>query len=97
MCRDTPGKGEGWLVQVPEGHCWVTGDNLYASRDSRMLGPIPLALVRGKVIAKLSPWPHFFKNGLVDAEDVEEWPGKEEEEEETGLVAAIKNQIVRSA
>ncbi|KAF2180960.1 LexA/Signal peptidase, partial [Zopfia rhizophila CBS 207.26] len=44
------------MVQVPEGHCWVAGDNLDWSRDSRMFGPLPLALVRGKVVRMLGPW-----------------------------------------
>lgn len=44
------------MIQVPEGHCWVLGDNLAESRDSRVYGPIPLALVRGKVVAKLLPF-----------------------------------------
>ena len=39
-------------MQVPEGHCWVLGDNLTESRDSRVYGPIPLALVRGKATLK---------------------------------------------
>lgn len=42
--------------QVPEGHCWVIGDNLPWSRDSRHFGPMPLALIKGKVIAKVLPW-----------------------------------------
>ena len=42
------------LQQVPPGHCWIIGDNLPASRDSRHFGPVPLALVRGKVLAKIS-------------------------------------------
>lgn len=32
------------------------GDNLDASRDSRMFGPMPMALIKGKVIAKVLPW-----------------------------------------
>lgn len=40
------------LHQVPEGHVWVAGDNLPWSRDSRMYGPVPLGLVKGKLIAK---------------------------------------------
>jgi hypothetical protein len=47
------------MVQVPEGHAWVLGDNLSGSRDSRIYGPIPLALVMGKVVAKIEwngPW-----------------------------------------
>jgi len=53
--------------QVPEGHCYVVGDNLKYSRDSRMFGPLPLALVKGRVIGRFSfdrPWPEFFERGL---------------------------------
>ncbi|KAF2024633.1 LexA/Signal peptidase [Setomelanomma holmii] len=39
------------VIQVPEGHCWVAGDNLEWSRDSRLYGPLPLALVKSKVFA----------------------------------------------
>ncbi|KAK1688004.1 peptidase S24/S26A/S26B/S26C [Colletotrichum godetiae] len=42
------------MIQVPQGHCWVVGDNLEASRDSRLYGPVPLALIRGKAVNK--PW-----------------------------------------
>jgi mitochondrial inner membrane protease subunit 1 len=44
------------IAQVPEGHCWVIGDNLTVSRDSRHFGPLPLALIQGKVMAKVLPW-----------------------------------------
>ena len=44
------------MIQVPEGHCWLLGDNLTESRDSRIYGPIPLALIKGKVIARVFPW-----------------------------------------
>eukprot|EP00292_Cryptomonas_paramecium_P019133 CAMPEP_0113714122 /NCGR_PEP_ID=MMETSP0038_2-20120614/32413_1 /TAXON_ID=2898 /ORGANISM="Cryptomonas paramecium" /LENGTH=111 /DNA_ID=CAMNT_0000641007 /DNA_START=192 /DNA_END=524 /DNA_ORIENTATION=- /assembly_acc=CAM_ASM_000170 len=40
---------------VPRGHVWLQGDNLANSTDSRIYGPIPLALVRGKVFYKI--WP----------------------------------------
>jgi mitochondrial inner membrane protease subunit 1 len=43
-------------TKVPQGHCWVVGDNMDASRDSRLFGPVPLALIRGKHIAKVLPW-----------------------------------------
>ncbi|PBP15344.1 signal peptidase [Diplocarpon rosae] len=53
-------------LEVPEGHCWVVGDNLPYSRDSRHYGPFPIALVRGKVIAKVFPWSErkWIGNGL---------------------------------
>ncbi|KAI0108654.1 LexA/Signal peptidase [Nemania sp. FL0031] len=46
------GAGSETMIQVPKGHCFVVGDNLHWSRDSRDYGPIPLALIKGKVIAK---------------------------------------------
>ena len=55
--------------QVPEGHCWIVGDNLPASRDSRQFGPLPLALIQGKIIAKVLPWRErcWIGNGLEPA------------------------------
>ncbi|KFH43647.1 Mitochondrial inner membrane protease subunit-like protein [Hapsidospora chrysogenum ATCC 11550] len=52
--------------QVPDGHCWIVGDNLPASRDSRAFGPVPLALVTGKVVARCLPFRDagWFENGL---------------------------------
>ncbi|KAI1007969.1 hypothetical protein K3495_g250 [Podosphaera aphanis] len=66
VLRDTPGKGDGKMFQVPEGHCWVIGDNLEYSRDSRHYGPVPLALIHGKVIATVLPWKErrWIENGL---------------------------------
>lgn len=46
---------ERMMLQVPDGHCWVLGDNLSESRDSRTYGPLPLGLIKGKVTAKV--WP----------------------------------------
>lgn len=42
-------------VTVPAGHVWLQGDNLGNSSDSRVYGPVPLAMVVGRVEAKL--WP----------------------------------------
>ena len=74
VLRDTPRtvygekkgeeQGAAAMVQVPEGHCWIVGDNLDWSRDSRMFGPVPLALVRGKVVARFWPRPKWFENAL---------------------------------
>lgn len=36
-------------IQVPKGHCWLTGDNLTHSLDSRTYGALPLGLIRGKI------------------------------------------------
>ncbi|KAF1918416.1 peptidase S24/S26A/S26B/S26C [Ampelomyces quisqualis] len=44
------------VIQVPEGHCWLAGDNLEWSRDSRLFGPVPLGLVKAKVLAVVHPF-----------------------------------------
>ncbi|KAF2686639.1 LexA/Signal peptidase [Lentithecium fluviatile CBS 122367] len=74
------GNVEERVIQVPEGHCWVAGDNLDWSRDSRVFGPLPLALVKGKVLGVVWPlgaWNWFgSKSQLVDAKAGEkEWVG----------------------
>ncbi|CDO76629.1 hypothetical protein BN946_scf184868.g43 [Trametes cinnabarina] len=43
-------------VVVPKNHIWVTGDNFPYSRDSRIYGPVPLGLVKGKLYARVLPW-----------------------------------------
>lgn len=40
-------------VVIPKGHIWVGGDNAAWSRDSRDYGPVSIALVRGKLVAKV--------------------------------------------
>ncbi|KAL6645181.1 hypothetical protein ACP70R_016789 [Stipagrostis hirtigluma subsp. patula] len=42
-----PGSPE--IIKIPEGHCWVEGDNAARSWDSRAFGPIPLGLIYGRV------------------------------------------------
>lgn len=63
------------VVRVPEGHCWLAGDNLEWSRDSRVFGAVPLNLIKGKVLAVMWPW-HAIKwlggkEGIRDVESVE--------------------------
>ena len=42
-------------VTVPRGAVFVLGDNRSSSVDSRDFGPVPVADVRGRVLAKVSP------------------------------------------
>lgn len=42
-------------VIVPKGCVWLQGDNLMNSTDSREYGPVPYALIRGRVVCKI--WP----------------------------------------
>ncbi|CAK8676520.1 unnamed protein product [Clavelina lepadiformis] len=54
---------------VPRGHVWLEGDNSAHSLDSRQYGPIPLGLVRSRVIIKLLPMRDFrwFQSTSEDA------------------------------
>lgn len=42
-------------ITVPQGQAWLLGDNRPASLDSRNYGPVPMALLQGRVAAVL--WP----------------------------------------
>ncbi|KAK3651635.1 hypothetical protein LTR56_004364 [Elasticomyces elasticus] len=61
--------GGGRMLQVPAGHCWIVGDNLTWSRDSRIYGALPLGLVTGKVLGVVS-WKDGWRrldSGLQEA------------------------------
>ena len=60
------------IVKVPDGHVWLLGDNPSNSNDSRYYGPVPLALLQGRVIAKcgLTP-PHFSGVDTIHAKSEE--------------------------
>jgi inner membrane protease subunit 1 len=47
-------KGEGQWVKIPKGMVWLAGDNMSNSTDSRMYGPVPLAMIKGRVLARVS-------------------------------------------
>lgn len=43
-------------IVVPQGHCWIEGDNFESSYDSNAFGCIPLGLIVGKVKFILYPF-----------------------------------------
>jgi signal peptidase I len=45
----------GSSVQIPRGHVWLEGDNPANSTDSRQYGPVPISLVRGRVVYRILP------------------------------------------
>lgn len=48
-------------VIIPAGHFWAGGDNAAWSRDSREYGPVPMALLKGQLVAKVqSPFYPYF-------------------------------------
>lgn len=61
-------RGEPRMVQVPQGHVWVAGDNMSYSRDSRLFGALPMGLIRGKIEYTLESridWKSFRGDNLV--------------------------------
>jgi len=44
-----------YQLVLPRGHVWLQGDNLDDSTDSRIYGPVPLALIQS--VAMLRIWP----------------------------------------
>lgn len=40
-------------VIIPAGHFWMGGDNAEWSRDSRDYGPVPMGLIKGRLVAKV--------------------------------------------
>ena len=55
VCVDPTGKTAPSTehVVIPRGHVWLSGDNAEMSRDSRTYGPVSMALVRGKLVARV--------------------------------------------
>jgi len=43
------------IRQIPQGHCWIEGDNAALSLDSRSYGPVPMGLLQGRVTHII--WP----------------------------------------
>ncbi|KEP48648.1 S26 family signal peptidase [Rhizoctonia solani 123E] len=54
ICVD-PSENDTRHVVIPQGHVWLQGDNYSNSRDSRVYGPVPVGLVRARVLARV--WP----------------------------------------
>ena len=60
-------------VVVPRGHVWLEGDNSQCSVDSRYFGPIPMALLQGKVFLQALPNLVFVYNSKPKLKDNMSW------------------------
>jgi signal peptidase I len=61
---------------IPDGHIWLEGDNPWNSADSRNYGPVPAALIVGRVLFRV--WPlrgdALMERGLRPERDPSEEP-----------------------
>ncbi|KAJ0266400.1 hypothetical protein HA466_0004160 [Hirschfeldia incana] len=46
-------------IVVPKGHVWVEGDYTQNSKDSRIFGPLPYALIQGRLFWRVWPFEDF--------------------------------------
>ncbi|GAA6031956.1 hypothetical protein JCM8097_003360 [Rhodosporidiobolus ruineniae] len=53
--HSTKPDGGSETVRVPQGHCWIEGDERYHTRDSNLLGPVPMGCLEGRV--EYIVWP----------------------------------------
>jgi mitochondrial inner membrane protease subunit 1 len=54
-----PGIAGSWGQRVPKGTVWLEGDNSARSFDSRQFGPVPIGLIKGRVLFKVWPLSEF--------------------------------------
>jgi len=47
------------LVRIPEGSCWVEGDEGFHTRDSNTFGPVPLGLLTSRASLIIYPFRRF--------------------------------------
>ncbi|XP_063800524.1 mitochondrial inner membrane protease subunit 1 [Pseudophryne corroboree] len=59
VCISAPSNLAKRHAYVPKGHVWLEGDNLKNSTDSRNYGPVPYALIRGRVSFRIWPLNSF--------------------------------------
>ena len=52
-------------IIIPPGHVWLLGDCHENSVDSRTYGPVPLAMLQGKVRLTLYPWLKWVESEKV--------------------------------
>ncbi|KAI5479513.1 mitochondrial inner membrane protease subunit 1 [Pseudohyphozyma bogoriensis] len=62
-------KGVEW-VTVPKGHVWLAGDNMSNSIDSRDYGPVPVGLLRGKVVCRVWPRPRMLGTNMERVQSI---------------------------
>ena len=64
-------------IVIPDGHVWIAGDNAAHSRDSRLYGPVPIALIRGKLQARVSHRIRSFVLVMHSKFTVQIWPPRD--------------------
>lgn len=64
-------------VRIPKGHVWLLGDNPEASIDSREYGPVPIGLVKGRIVAKVRLYLALWRPSLALTTILQVFPSPE--------------------
>merc|ERR1712146_87084 len=91
-------KKETKVILVPPGHIWLEGDNPYNSTDSRDYGPVPIALLKGKIMFQLYPFSKFGSPRNTEKDSLEytgvkesiKYPNPQNSDEGKGFLFGLK-------
>ena len=82
---------------LPSGHCWLQGDNTPNSSDSRLYGPVPLAMLVGRVDYRLWPVTLAGRIGRTMAYSGQDKWSREEEQDRRRRSADVPEMADRSS
>ena len=75
LIDDSPPGSSTYQLILPRGHMWLQGDNLDDSTDSRIYGPVPVALIQS--VAMLRLWPFSTAGNLPAAPPLPALPARD--------------------